>query len=169
MCSPPGRPDAPRPRSPMGSAGRWSCAPPDRTSGWSGSRKFREKTAKYMALCRQWVITCFILCHTVSTAGSGMMKRVNPFLFFLSAGLMFAALSVLPEAWAQEPAQEDSVYQAWVRHHGTGELYNQNRAYGIATDDSGNVYVTGWSMRDVTGSDYATIKYNSDGNEQWIT
>ncbi len=38
----------------------------------------------------------------------------------------------------------------------------------IAVDDKGNSYVTGWSRGVGTGYDYATVKYDSEGNEVWV-
>jgi hypothetical protein len=35
-------------------------------------------------------------------------------------------------------------------------------------DSAGNVYVTGSSTGNGTGSDYTTIKYDSDGNQLWV-
>ncbi|MFQ6104798.1 MAG: SBBP repeat-containing protein, partial [Candidatus Glassbacteria bacterium] len=37
----------------------------------------------------------------------------------------------------------------------------------IVVDDLGNVYVTGWTESFGTGSDYLTIKYDTNGNELW--
>src|SRR4029077_17281890 len=58
--------------------------------------------------------------------------------------------------------------EQWVaRYNGPGN--NDDSARGIATDSSGNVYVTGWSAAGpTTGFDYATVKYNSAGQEQWV-
>ena len=38
----------------------------------------------------------------------------------------------------------------------------------IATDDSGNVFVSGLSETPSFGTDFRTIKYNSSGQQQWI-
>ena len=55
----------------------------------------------------------------------------------------------------------------WVQtYNGPGNV--SDIAYSIAVDGSGNVYVTGYSSQGGTNSDYATIKYNSSGVQQWV-
>jgi uncharacterized delta-60 repeat protein len=54
----------------------------------------------------------------------------------------------------------------WVRTYG-GAANMWDEAYSIVVDDSGNVYVNGDSWGSATLQDYATVKYDSDGNQLW--
>jgi uncharacterized delta-60 repeat protein len=57
--------------------------------------------------------------------------------------------------------------EQWVaRYNGPGNYNDTPRA--VAVDASGDIYVTGYSYGAGTSCDYATIKYDSDGIEQWV-
>jgi hypothetical protein len=56
--------------------------------------------------------------------------------------------------------------ELWAkRYNGPGNMHDSAR--DIVVDSQGNVYVTGDSMGIGTSYDYATIKYDSNGNELW--
>lgn len=66
------------------------------------------------------------------------------------------------------PAFAQSVNTDWVkRYNGPGN--NTDVAFDLATDDLGNVYVTGVSWDEATMLDYTTIKYDSAGNQLWVS
>jgi uncharacterized delta-60 repeat protein len=56
---------------------------------------------------------------------------------------------------------------AWVRrYNGPGSGYDY--AYAIAVDGAGNVYIAGECAGVGTSTDYATIKYYSNGDTAWV-
>jgi uncharacterized delta-60 repeat protein len=68
--------------------------------------------------------------------------------------------------YATTKYDSDGIEQWVARYNGPGNYLDTPKA--VAVDAFGNVYVTGCSYGDGTSSDYATIKYNSDGVEQWV-
>ena len=57
--------------------------------------------------------------------------------------------------------------QQWVQtYNGTGN--STDEAFAVAADGSGNVYVAGWSASSAINLDYASIKYNTSGAQQWV-
>src|SRR4030095_2688900 len=57
--------------------------------------------------------------------------------------------------------------QQWVASY-DGPGNGDDHAVAIAIDSSGNVYVTGYSPGSGTGTDYATVKYDNSGQQQWV-
>jgi hypothetical protein len=56
----------------------------------------------------------------------------------------------------------------WVTRY-NGPADTVDRASSLVVDDSGNVYVTGSSWGVGTSIDYATIKYDADGETLWVS
>ena len=57
--------------------------------------------------------------------------------------------------------------QLWVQRY-NGPVNGEDHARTLAVDSAGNVYVTGYSYGSGTETDYATIKYDTDGDQLWV-
>jgi uncharacterized delta-60 repeat protein len=49
-----------------------------------------------------------------------------------------------------------------------GTANGEDKAYAIAIDKYSNIYVTGYTRDTGSGFDYTTIKYNTNGVQQWV-
>ena len=58
--------------------------------------------------------------------------------------------------------------EIWVAHYDGPGSEPYDEATSLALDALGNVIVTGISAGDGTDDDYATVKYDSNGNELWV-
>jgi hypothetical protein len=87
-----------------------------------------------------------------------------------AAGNVYVTGSTVGPAQSTEYATikyNSSGVEQWVATY-DGPENSADEAYSIVIDNEGNVYVTGGSYGLGTFLDYATIKYNSSGVEQWV-
>jgi Beta-propeller repeat len=107
--------------------------------------------------------------HTAQSAFLSLCISLGVLVFF--AGILvalFAATGSQPFTYERTPhVPTGGVYEAWVaRYNGTGNSYDE--AIGVAVDNSGNVYIAGTSRGSGTLNDYATVKYDAAGQQQWV-
>ncbi|MGB2885931.1 MAG: SBBP repeat-containing protein, partial [Dehalococcoidia bacterium] len=95
-------------------------------------------------MCKHWVILAVVL---------GILALV---------GLATAGCDQLILA-----PEEDTVAEAWVAKY-DGQTADDDGGQALALDGSGNIYVTGYSWGNDTSSDYATMKYDINGNQLWV-
>ena len=62
---------------------------------------------------------------------------------------------------------DENGIQQWIRRY-NGTAGGNDEATWLAIDTAENIYVTGFTTGNGTGSDYAIIKYDSSGTQQWI-
>jgi hypothetical protein len=55
----------------------------------------------------------------------------------------------------------------WVRRY-NGPVNGQDEAWALAVDQDGNVYVTGQSASSSDPADFATVKYDRNGDQRWV-
>lgn len=73
--------------------------------------------------------------------------------------------------WDTVHVTPDSFYTVlkfdWARYY-NGPRSDRDDALAVATDDEQNIYVTGESQGTVGFQDYATVKYDKEGNQIWV-
>jgi PKD repeat protein len=57
--------------------------------------------------------------------------------------------------------------QLWVKRY-NGPVSFEDSAYAVAIDVNGNIYITGESKGSQTCLDFATLKYDTNGNQLWV-
>lgn len=103
-----------------------------------------------------------------STANGDSWNSINT---GLTNSLVLALDSGIPNNGTkgnQTQVFSDSVQAEWIRYYGSGQRPDFNVATAMEVDGLGNVYVTGRSGDAYSNYDYATVKYNSMGAEQWV-
>lgn len=63
---------------------------------------------------------------------------------------------------------QGQVSQQWVARYNNNPTDSVDVASDLVIDKSGNSYVTGWSASVSSGFDITTIKYDQNGNQNWI-
>src|SRR5713101_4864278 len=64
------------------------------------------------------------------------------------------------------PPPQGSVTEAWVRRI-NGPASGSDHGHDVATDATGNIYVTGWIETSAGNEDGYTVKYSPDGDVLW--
>ncbi|MBK9403904.1 MAG: SBBP repeat-containing protein [Ignavibacteria bacterium] len=104
-------------------------------------------------------ILLLFFCNSLQAQAAKLNIRM------ISRILVISAIALTLLAFEHQPSFSQ-VTQQWVaRYTGPGDAVDY--ANSLAVDGSGNVYVTGYSIGNVQ-PDYATVKYNSSGVQQWV-
>ncbi len=75
--------------------------------------------------------------------------------------LILLSFAVTSLTFSQQLAEE------WnARYNGTANSIDMTS--GLAVDNQGNVFVTGYGYNTGTSRDYITVKYNADGSAAWV-
>jgi hypothetical protein len=61
------------------------------------------------------------------------------------------------------------IQQAWVARYNNGIANGTNQAVKIALDNTGNIYVTGFSQNSLSNLGYVTLKYAPTGKQLWAS
>jgi hypothetical protein len=107
--------------------------------------------------------------HTAQSAFLRLCISLGMLVFLAGIVIaLFAATGSQPFTYERTPhVPAGGVYEAWVARY-NGPVEGNSGAVGIGLDGSSNVYVAGSSLGTSTGFDYATIRYDSAGREQWV-
>jgi hypothetical protein len=77
----------------------------------------------------------------------------------------FNDFAIIASDWLESSSGEPN--QEWLaRYNGSGNYFDD--AFAIAIDSNDNIYVTGHSAVSGSINDYATVKYDPNGNEVWV-
>ena len=57
--------------------------------------------------------------------------------------------------------------EKWIKSY-SGKMNSDDACYSLDFDTTGSVYVTGYTLNNISVSDITTIKYDSIGNQQWV-
>jgi hypothetical protein len=102
--------------------------------------------------------------------GSGNSAASGDAIAVDAAGNVYVAADTLNSSGTSDYTTikyDSNGNEVWaVRYNGPAD--GNDLPYALAVDATGNVYVTGVSAGSGSDYDYATVKYDSDGNEQWV-
>jgi Beta-propeller repeat len=87
---------------------------------------------------------------------------------FTTGAIGSNAYGGLYDAWVAKNDQNGN--RLWAKNIGS---IDYDWAWGVDTDSQGNVYVTGWTLGDLGGTNYGSFdawlaKFDKNGNQKWI-
>jgi hypothetical protein len=129
---------------------------------WDPDADYDFATIKYNSAGEeQWVVR---YNGPANSADSGKAIAVDTAGNVYVTGTSYASANAIDYATIK---YNSAGQEQWIaRYNGPGD--SDDDAFALAIDGSGNVYVTGGSTGGAISPDYATIKYDSAGNEIWV-